>query len=601
MKAQSMSLCLLTAMGVLAAGCLRPMSSLSPTAPVSPSPSSLPTLTLNDQLATAQAVIARATEGDRETSPSASPRPRTADTPVPAGAPVTKLPAQISEVCATAAAGGPFTTTVRSVLLTTYDGQEVRLNNLRWPFIGGDAFYTERQPNGVPTGRGVEVRLDYVTLAEFGVATPVGAAWPLTLTLTDGTVLHDNLGWKAREGLEVRGDTDLGSFETSLENVRQISVQRTTEPDALPSEPPPGERITITTQDGTTSTLYRACGLAFRSICTHGIMCCYGRELSDLPLVGGLEMSPKFVRSVELGPSDQATGVIPARITTVDGQTQELGFQPCQACRDTPWRIAGESALGRLEIPLPSVKQIQFGDPMSASVPVPQHPQESLRGPSGVLSTRDGNEWEVSGLVDRDEESLPVLTLKSGLHVGLGKIKEVHFGAARQDADAQWEVPVAALARDGQEISGAVAGDRRYLADAALGTIRIRADELDMATLQVDDAQAEMWAGKPEASSSGPSAKIVMRNGASWEVNPLVAGQPSDLALHLAGGQNVRFDKLTNVAFGDAGADGIGLTFTTVDGQRLTGNLVGPETIVGLVSLGFVELSTKDIGEIVFE
>jgi hypothetical protein len=181
-------------------------------------------------------------------------------------------------------------------VLTKRDGMTIQLTSFNWSISSYYPSYEEHTPGGIPMASGVEVSTDYVTRVEFGTKTE--SSWPVTITLLDGTPLKDELGFKRAFGLRISGDTDLGSFQTSLEDVQTIVVERKSAPKTVPDAPPGGGAVVIETRRGTRT---KVSGLKFDTRCVNGLRCCYGDTLSGIPLTTGLNADPGRIKAVQVG------------------------------------------------------------------------------------------------------------------------------------------------------------------------------------------------------------------------------------------------------------------------------------------------------------
>lgn len=179
------------------------------------------------------------------------------------------------------------------ILVTKRDGSSIELSGLRW-VIDHDI---PESPSGVPTASGVEVSLDYVTRVELG--TPSDKSWPVTITLLDGTSLIDSLGFKARRGLRIEGDTDLGYFKTTLDNVQSIVLRRKTAPKTVPQVLRSTQNVVVI--ENRTGTRTKVSEAIFRVRCSRGMWCCYGEKADGIPVTDGLNVALAKVKVVEVG------------------------------------------------------------------------------------------------------------------------------------------------------------------------------------------------------------------------------------------------------------------------------------------------------------
>jgi len=351
-------------------------------------------------------------------------------------------------------------------LLTKRDGTNIQLSSISWGLIGQFNSAQFSSPTGVPTASGVEVSFDYITRVEFGIQS--NTSWPVTITLLDGNVLKDDLGFKARLGLNVSGKTDLGTFETNLTNVQTIALQRATAPKAVPDVPPSTQSLAVIENRGGTRT--KVSGLTFRTRCVLGWTCCYGDSISGIPLVSGINVDPARIKLIEVG--EVAEGkTVPVTLTTIGGKVTTSEIRTSGECTNMVWRLQGSAALGSFEIQLDTVRKIESASspsqPSVLSTP-------SASGQSGTLIPKKGTGFEFTSLRVARSDSLP---LKSGLKVSLDKVKDAAFGE-----ESSGSVPVTITALDGRTVTDTIDSGALLEGDTALGTFTFKAKDVKQVT-----------------------------------------------------------------------------------------------------------------------
>ena len=95
-------------------------------------------------------------------------------------------------------ASSSSTATETSVfLLKTWSGKSYELSSIEWEITSRELEYTQKDPKGVPTARGLEIYLRFVSKVEFG--TRSDKSWPVTITLLDDSTIKEELGFKAQK------------------------------------------------------------------------------------------------------------------------------------------------------------------------------------------------------------------------------------------------------------------------------------------------------------------------------------------------------------------------------------------------------------------
>jgi hypothetical protein len=355
--------------------------------------------------------------------------------------------------------------------VTTRDGQEVALSQLSWSLDS----YTVDDPQGIPTSRGVEVSLDYVKEAEFGQpeeewgSHAFTASWPVTITLLDGSVLKDNMGYKAANAsLSIHGAWALGDFEALISQVRKITVKRASAPKDVPSTPGTHNILTVGTRAGIS---VQVAGWTLHTRCVHYPWCCYGDRVDGVPVAGGLDVDFQTVQAAEFGqvPTDGIS--IPLRITTRAGRAIDTTIRPSTECPTTGWVIEGRAALGTFQLPLSAVQRLEAFTAGTEPTPTVVPPSAFV----GTLVALDGTLWPFTSLHrDSYDTSLP---LTSGLSVEFGKLKEIRFGELGNGL-----VPVTMESRDGQTVEGSVSEGIEVTADTELGQLTLAVEEIERIT-----------------------------------------------------------------------------------------------------------------------
>jgi hypothetical protein len=292
----------------------------------------------------------------------------------------------------------------------------------------------------------------------------------VTITLVDGKVLKDNLGFKA-DGCKVKGQTDLGSYETLLSDVRTIVLQRKTAPKSIPQMPPPFETydspaaktvFLIETRSGMHT---KASGFEFYVQCSgYYINVFYGYRSPFVPVVGGLNIDLTKIKLLEVIGPVQAGKPVPVTITSVDGRSRRYEIRLSDSCSLPMWTIHGRAALGGFDIRLDQVKRVELSSAPPAEPP--ENLAEAGPGLSGTLVGRQGQSVEFASL----SGGLP---LKSGFRFDLAKVRSIEFGE-----ESNGQVPVTLTVLDGRVIRDTMDGSYNLAGDLVLGTFQFQAKEI---------------------------------------------------------------------------------------------------------------------------
>jgi len=270
-------------------------------------------------------------------------------------------------------------------LLTTRAGQELQFRNIMLEPNAYVAFHTESVPQGIPMANGVEISFDYIAQVDFDLPSPdwdstpkpglaatdqsgelvlpdapTGSGnWPVTVILTDGTKITDNLGFKAHHKIHVTGQSNYGYLDIELVDIQKIVILRTSTPRPIPHEPQGDDPIFIETLNGETVKVTYPKVFAR---CMYDVYCCHGEALDVIPLLGGADLSLKDVKSIIFpAPSDLLSKRPPVAVTVTlpDGTFSNATLRPSADCPGTAWRMRAKAALGDFEIELASIKKIE--------------------------------------------------------------------------------------------------------------------------------------------------------------------------------------------------------------------------------------------------
>jgi hypothetical protein len=265
-------------------------------------------------------------------------------------------------------------------LATTRAGQEIQFRRIMFEANEYVAFHTESVPQGIPIINGVEISFDYITQVDFDnpssdwnftpqansspepLINPSGELvlpdlisglgnWPVTITLTDGSMISTSLGFKARHKIHLTGDSDYGFLDIPLVDFQKLVIKRASASKPIPSQPPGDDTITIqTVSDDIVSIAYPK----LFTICMYDVYCCRGEDLTLLPLESA-DVPLDEIRSI--GFSNEM-----ASVTFKDGKTLDGKLRPSPDCPGIGWRLRGKSALGDFELPLSLIKKIELAN-----------------------------------------------------------------------------------------------------------------------------------------------------------------------------------------------------------------------------------------------
>lgn len=271
----------------------------------------------------------------------------------------------------------PYPVTYRA---TTRAGQELQFRRIMLEANEYVAFHTEGVPQGIPVASGVEISFDYISQVDFGnpasdwdsapqanatpkpLINPSGEVvlpdlisavgnWPVTITLTDGSVVSTSLGFKAHHKIHLTGDSNYGFVDIPLTDFQKLVIERTTNPGPIPSQPAGENLITVETLSGDVVSVAHP---RLFTTCMYDVYCCHGEDLTALPLEGA-DISLDDIKSVEF-----MDGI--ALVTLRDGETTDAKLRPSPDCPGIGWRLRGKSALGDFELPLSLIKNLELPD-----------------------------------------------------------------------------------------------------------------------------------------------------------------------------------------------------------------------------------------------
>jgi hypothetical protein len=200
------------------------------------------------------------------------------------------------------------------------------------------------------------VSFDYISRVDFGGEK--GEFGPVTLTLLDGTLLKENLGWKGRSDTKLSGPVKLGTFEMGLAGIKTIEIRRVSAPSSVPQTPPSGYHMaTVVLANGKST---RVSDFEFRSRCASGGWCCYGEDLDNVPYLEGVKVSFSKVKEIEFLHDQKQDQGLPMKVTLLEGEPITYATQPPSPCQHTDWRLTGRAALGFFDIKVNTVKKVVF-------------------------------------------------------------------------------------------------------------------------------------------------------------------------------------------------------------------------------------------------
>jgi hypothetical protein len=263
-------------------------------------------------------------------------------------------------------------------LATTRAGQEIQFRNIMLEPNEYVAFHTESVPQGIPIVSGVEISFDYISQVDFGnpasdwdsapqassspepLTNPMGEVvlpdspigtgnWPVTITLTDGSRISSDMGFKAHHQLHLAGDSNYGFLDLLLTDIQKIAIKRTAAPRPVPSQPNGDDPITIETLSGEIVSITYP---RLFTTCMYDVYCCHGEDLTSLPLEGA-DILLDDVKSASL--FNDVVSII-----FKDGKALEAKLRPSIDCPGTGWRLRGKAALGDFELPLALIRKLEY-------------------------------------------------------------------------------------------------------------------------------------------------------------------------------------------------------------------------------------------------
>ncbi len=261
-------------------------------------------------------------------------------------------------------------------VVTTRAGQQLQFRRILLEANEYVAFHTQGVPQGIPIASGVEVSFDYISQVDFdspspdwdsafqtaGFSEPLvnssgevvlpdlisdTGSWPVSITLTNGSIIFTGMGFKAHHKIHLTGDSDYGFLDIPLADIQSISIARAAAAHPVPNRPPGKYAITVRTADG------GAVSIAYPKLfatCMYDVYCCRGEDLTSLPLESA-DVPLDKIKSLRL--SNQV-----ASVTFQDGKTLDDRLRPSPDCPGIGWRLRGKAALGDFELPLSLVEQI---------------------------------------------------------------------------------------------------------------------------------------------------------------------------------------------------------------------------------------------------
>jgi hypothetical protein len=267
----------------------------------------------------------------------------------------------------------PIEPTPTVASLTTRDGLEVVLSS---PTIRNGRAIPKYDQEAIWVD-GIFVRFDYVQRIEFGLL-PVdcGATsepdcvTPVIVTLIDGSTLEgltetSNIFWT------VKGDSDLGYYETELRNVASIAFEHSSMVATVPSSPPPA-----TNEDAVSAMVTDVSG---STIAVSDLVFYFYRKNDALippkitnvtyrylPISTGFDIDLDKIERIEfVGGQYPADDWDQVTITLKDGSTiaDRVRFNPLnypEADINSFIDVEGDAALGRLDLYLQEVRTIVF-------------------------------------------------------------------------------------------------------------------------------------------------------------------------------------------------------------------------------------------------
>ena len=396
------------------------------------------------------------------------------------GQEATPTAALIGEALQPTEAAPSATPSTPTFVVTSRDGEEVELSTLGFDFVQKYPF--ENDALGIPTASGVEVSLDYVKEAEFGELEegwdryPFTVRWPVTMTLLDGSILRDNVGYKAphlfASGEEILGpgdDTVYPYYYRALSEVRKITVERASAPDEVPSTAGITNTVAVFTRAGAR---VEVAAWSLRARCIYQGWCCYERRIEGIPITGGLDVGHEDMQAAEFGQVPEYGIEIPVRIATRDGRIMETAIRPSWLCPDYSWKIDGRAALGTFDLPISEVRRLEAL--MSGTEPTPTAMPPSAY--IGTLVTRDGTSWPFTSWYRAGyEESMPLARV---LPAHFGEVKEYRFDEAEGG-----QVTFTIQGSNGQTVKDSDYETTEITARVDLGTITVPIMEIERITL----------------------------------------------------------------------------------------------------------------------
>lgn len=231
---------------------------------------------------------------------------------------------------------GPSPTPVPVVAtITTKNGFTVQLSQFAFnQSCGQDIGYTL---NGLPTTSGINVSWNYIESVDIGSPDEKGGI-PTVITLLNSETLKTELKWGF---LNIMGKSDLGDFETALNQVDSMLLQRN-EPVQVPTNPPTsaeGPSTTITWDETSIEVsgfrfFYFYCNTMWIPAKTTR------EEMKAVPLNNGLMIDLDKVKEIQFG--DVRDSNITVSVVTVDGRTINDEIR-------TDWRLRGYANIGEFD------------------------------------------------------------------------------------------------------------------------------------------------------------------------------------------------------------------------------------------------------------
>jgi hypothetical protein len=268
----------------------------------------------------------------------------------------------------------PFPVTYRVI---TRAGQELQFSSIMLEPNEYVAFHTESIPQGIPIASGVEISFDYISQVDFGkpssdwdsfpqtnhsqepLTNPSGEVvlseapanlgiWPISITLTDNSIIKTSLGFKARHQIHLSGNSNYGYLDILLTDILKIKIEHTAESKSIPSQLIGGNPIIIETLSGDMVSIANP---RLFTNCMYNVYCCHGEDLSALPLEG-TDILIQDIKSVRFSK---------ARVSIIfkDGRSKVAELRTSIDCPGTSWRLRGKTSLGSFELPLALISKIE--------------------------------------------------------------------------------------------------------------------------------------------------------------------------------------------------------------------------------------------------